>query len=145
MPRKSQTKKPWIGMIDLDIYGIQIPVFIDMKSRNEAIKSIGIEPKDFDTPFYGLACYEDHPDGSSILSLVLTPESNLQTWSHEASHLTDFVFDMVGISTSLECTEPRAYMLGYIVARIAEIMHDYEESLKAEKRKKRIQKKKAAS
>lgn len=123
---KIQPKPLWAGMITFDMYETNVPVFIDNKSREAALRAIGVEPEALaHESYYGLCCVDDHPQGGSIFSIVLSPESNISTWAHEASHLVDFIFDYLGIHPGVESTENRAYMVGYVTSRFAEIMGEY--------------------
>lgn len=115
----------WIGVVNIDMFNLRIPVFDTDEARLKVFARKGVQTYGADEPIHGMACMDKASDGARILSLVITPEASVGVWAHEASHLTDFIFEMFGLPTGLKNTETRAYMTGHITDQICEIMHRY--------------------
>lgn len=100
-----------IGKIKLDIFSIEIFVFVSEKDRHAACLAAGADSELCDTKHsLASAHYNDTADGFRLFSLVLeTKPVSLSIIVHECCHLYDMVADYLGLGTGMESTELRAY------------------------------------
>lgn len=126
-PRKKKSRKnPWIGFVHLDLFELHIPVFVDPEARLEGLKHYGVlEPTTIDFPVLGTASFDCDEDGARIYALYFREDAGPETWSHEASHLVDFILNQLGMGVGLKNTELRAYMVGYLTGQIYDLLLDY--------------------
>lgn len=111
------------GWISLDMFRMSIPIFLTNTHCIEVLKHEGIEVvPDDGKVVQGYAGWGTDAEGVRLHYVMLPPDSNTNTWVHEASHLVDFIIDYLGLDPSIDGTETRAYMLGHIFSSIEEIM-----------------------
>ena len=113
-----------IDVIDLEVFQHQIPVFISDEDRVHDLRKRGFNPIPCDRSHYGLVSMEESDEGQVMIALVITPYGDYGTIVHEASHIVDFIFEHLGILPGSESTETRAYVLGYIFEKTAEMIHE---------------------
>jgi|GEM_PF-5583313 len=113
---------PCEGVIHIDVFDIQVPLFISDFDRVEAGKAMGVEVTPTTQPINGAVGRDIATDGSWFYSMVINPEATPATWAHEASHLADFVMDALRMPMGLKNTEVRAYMVGCVFEQIAYFM-----------------------
>lgn len=111
-----------IEVISVDIFNVQIPVFVSDEDRVHELRKRGFPAEPCDRGHYGLVscCYDDA--GFYSLAMVITPGATGSTIPHECSHLVDFIFDHVGIPGGIESTELRAYLTGYLIEKTEEMI-----------------------
>lgn len=118
------------GIITLDIFSIDIPVWTDETIRLKALAHLGIEVED--PKHQGIAgCVGVNQDrhGCTVITMMITPEAGLDTWAHEAVHLADLLMESRGIPTDVSNTEVRAYITGYATQEIADIIEGYHDRM----------------
>lgn len=127
MSKKSRKSKNdrWLDVIIIDVFSMQIPVFLNQEDKNHTLASRGFTSFQLHSPIHGAACRDYCDDGSSLISLIIPPNSEPSTWAHEAVHVADFIMDTLGMDMELGNTETRAYITGYVFNRVSEIMEDY--------------------
>lgn len=110
-----------IGVIELSIFNIDIPVFLTDEDRVQELRRRGYDAEPCDRDHFGLVSQCITEDGYMSLAMVITSRARSGTIPHECSHLVDFVFDHVGIPGGVESTEIRAYLSTYLIEQ-TEIM-----------------------
>lgn len=119
---KKAPKQRYKGLITLDMFNIDIPIYISDQDRVDDFQKYGLEVHQVDKPFFGLAGWTTDENDLRYFYVVLSPTSQPSTWVHEASHLVDFIIDYLGLDPSVDGTETRAYMLGHIFGSIEHVM-----------------------
>lgn len=120
-------QKPWIGLIQLDIFKHTVAVYLTDESRIEGLKEFNVpNAPPLDVEVYGAVTCDVSEDGVLVLSLLLPPEgqSQISTWVHEAVHITDILLDHLGFPGSIDNTEIRAYMTQHVFEQIDFILHN---------------------
>ena len=111
------------GFIDLNIFNMQVAVFTTDEDRVAFMHQHGaVNAAPHDPAAIASAHIDEMPDGSPRLSMVLKPHATTATWAHECSHVADFVCDILHIDLSMATTEVRAYLVGYLMARLNDIL-----------------------
>lgn len=119
---RSRKPKP-IGFINLDIFNLEIAVFTDDETRVAFLHNHGaVNASPWDRCAIASAHVDEMEDGSPKLSLVIKPHATVATWSHECSHIADLVCDILGIDLSMATTEVRAYLVGYLMACLDDML-----------------------
>lgn len=103
-----------IGLIPLDVYNLEVAVFDNDAERVQVLQSEGCDAEPYDDAALASAHLDNTPDGYPRLSFVIKPEAGLGTVAHECSHIADFVCHALSLPISLEATEVRAYLVGYL-------------------------------
>lgn len=124
------------GLIHYELFALEVPVFTCEKVRIEAMQFLGLPESGLLQPCLGCVSRLIDENGSPVFSMTITSEATLSTWAHEAVHLADLVMCDRGIPTDVENTEVRAYLTGYAVHQISEIMKGYETRMSKMKTKK---------
>jgi len=118
------------GWIFIDMFRISIPIFLTNKHCVDVLEYEGIETlPDYTHRVDGYAGWGQNKDGSRLHYVMLPQDSTTNTWVYEASHLTDFIIDFLGLDPSIDGTETRAYLLGHIFSSIEDIMLPLQEQL----------------
>ena len=120
--RDRYLRKRTAGVIYLDIYKIQIPVFTTDQDCEEVCKFEGLTIPELTAPSLAYAGYGEDKNSCRVFYLMLPTDSKVSTWVHEASHIVDYVIDYLGLEAGIAGTEARAYMLDFIYTSIEEIM-----------------------
>lgn len=60
--------------------------------------------------------------GQAMFWLVFPEEPDVATLAHECCHIVDYLFDYTGIPISVDNTETRAYMVGWLCEKVLERM-----------------------
>lgn len=125
-PRGKRPSSLRIGLIHLDMFNIEIPVFASEADRVQELTKAGFYVETDNKPFRGLAGWTSHKETNQIQHyIVITDQGDECTWAHEASHIVDMVFDLLGIPPGIESTEIRSYTLGHIFGCLMGIMDAY--------------------
>lgn len=111
-----------IGVIYIDVFNIQVAVYAKDKDRRKELRKKGFNADNHDEACLASAHMDMGPDGRAWFSMVIKPEATRATWAHECVHIADFLMERVGIPSSTENTEVRAYLVGHIFARLDEMM-----------------------
>lgn len=106
-----------IDSIPVDIFSIDIPVFISDEDRVYELRKRGFPAELCDRGHYGLVSCTYSDDGHMALAMVITPGAKNNTVTHECSHLVDFIFEHVGIPGGIESTELRAYLSSFLIEK----------------------------
>jgi hypothetical protein len=101
---------------------------------NKLHKKKKIEP--LDSPVYGYAIHGVFNDKYHLFYRL--KDVNINTLSHEISHLIDFVFEDRGIEPATG--EPRAYLTGYITEKIYDFVCRKQIQLKRPPKEKQVRK-----
>ena len=125
------------GVIRFDIFDLTVPLYTSDKRRVKALKWLGCDATTAPFPVLGLVGKDAEPDGTIVLSVVITPEADLAVWAHEAVHLADLTMESRGIPTDAENTEIRAYLTGHAVSQISEIMAEIARNKSQKNQKKK--------
>lgn len=120
--KKVDEPKLEVTVIPVDVYSIDVGVFRDDKSRVATLKSEGCDAESWENAALASAHLDRTEDGYPRFSFVIKPEATRATWAHECSHMADFICDALGLPISLEATEVRAYLVGYLMASLEDII-----------------------
>ena len=117
------TKKPKLHLIPLEMFCLDVAVFASEDERIETLTAQGCDDLTRHSDAALSSAHQDFTrDGNIRLAMVIKPEATKATWAHECVHVADFVIDYLGLPTSVEGTEVRAYMVGYLFSRLQKIM-----------------------
>lgn len=100
-------------VIHLNVTDTQIAVFPTFEEYNDYYKEKGFDPVGVATN--ALASVDHNDEGVPYFSMVIPEGAGMGTIAHESLHIVDFLCDELGIPITLENTEIRGYMIGYIV------------------------------
>lgn len=119
----------FIDVITIDMFNVAIPVFVNAGQMLQALDKIcvDVDTRDSEFKFDGMACLYKDDEGCPVYAVYLHPDSTVDVWAHEASHLVDMVFETMGIYAGYESTETRAYMLQHIFRSMVHCMTVYKE------------------
>ena len=113
---KDKVKGEAVFVIPLHIFKIDVAVFDNIADHKLAMKKHNIPDWDYEEiPCTGSAHYMKDKDGFPYYSMVISKNSSVGTWAHEACHIADFIMEHVGIPFNADNTEIRAYMVGFMV------------------------------
>ncbi len=116
----SKMKKNTHLIISLAPFNHDLAVFRSDKVRRKTVRKEGV--KDLCEPMVGaaMACVrrEFTKNGGMRLSMVLPEGVANSIIAHECVHVADYLMDHVGIPMGVECTEVRAYLVGYMISEI---------------------------
>lgn len=117
--------KTWIGLLELNVFQIEIPLFVDDQSRFDLFKKLGIniEGDSVREDYGNLVSYGTTPSGTFIMTMTLDAKADITVIAHECSHVVDVIFDRVGIPPGIVSTEVRSYTLGYLVGQAADLLY----------------------
>lgn len=139
-------KYPFIGVVKLDVFDVEVPVYLSDDDRVAALKNCGVQAEPYDGAYHGLTTINQADCGLLFFSLVIPIDSEDATWVHEASHLADFIMETLGMDPGPGNTETRAYVTAHIFRQISNILDAHLEiqrkkALAAQKRQeKRVKK-----
>jgi hypothetical protein len=114
-----------IGLIHVDMLGITVPVFDCLKQMQDGLFERGytFEGDILDGPACdGMVVQMTAPNGNSGWAVYLEPDTSNGIWVHEASHLTYYIFNLLGVPAGCESTEFRAYLTQWIYEQLHEIV-----------------------
>jgi len=111
-----------IGIINLDIFHLIVAVFISDEDRCKDMERFGFQPEPETRSFRGLAVQSYDDQGHCFHAIVITPDGDDSTITHEASHIVDFLFDHLGIPGDMGSTELRAYLSSYLIERTRQMV-----------------------
>lgn len=118
---------PFVDLIEVEMFGVQIPLFTNYATMIETISAISDIPTDSEPyAFNGMVVHGSTEAGTPVTALYLHPNSSADVWVHEASHLVDFVIFSLGLDETIHGTETRAYMLQHFFREITAIMSSYQ-------------------
>ncbi|MGQ0565601.1 MAG: hypothetical protein ACT4OK_11090 [Gemmobacter sp.] len=117
------------GVVRYELFALEVPVYTSEKTRVDAMGFLGLPDVGLPQPCLGCVSRLQDENGAAVFSMTITPEASLSTWAHEAVHLADLVMEERGIPTGADNTEVRAYLTGYAVQQIREIMEGYEKRM----------------
>jgi len=100
-------------VIHLDVTDTQVAVFPTFEEYNDYYKEMGADPVGRATN--ALASVHQNTEGVPYFSMVIPEGTSAGTIAHESLHIVDFLCDELGIPITIENTEIRGYMIGYIV------------------------------
>ena len=133
LPKKLRAE----GVIYLEMFSLMVPLYTCDRTRIDAMNFMGFDLEQSDRDLLGcVAMHADDDTGSVMFSLTIDPEATLSTWAHEAVHLADLLMEDRGIPTDASNTEVRAYITGYVVDQISEIMDGYHTRIQKRMNKK---------
>ncbi|MGC5198228.1 hypothetical protein [Aphanothece microscopica] len=84
----------------------------------------GFPAEPADRECYGLVSFCYNEQGYFSLAMVISPGAKGSTIPHECCHLTDFIFDHVGIPGGPESTEVRAYLTSFLIDETERIVSE---------------------
>lgn len=134
--KKKGSPRTWhIGMLKVNPFGREVPIFTSSKAYMAEAASLGYEVSEPDGSFLGYLSIIEDEDGYTRHAIIFHEDARFHTWVHEISHLIDYVFKHCGVPSGIESTEVRAYLMNDLLIQLQEIMHKHD---------KRGSKKKAA-
>lgn len=102
-------------VIHLDVIHTQVAVFPTFEEYNDYFdKETDFEPVDANTT-NACASVTLGSGGAKYFSMVIPDGTGVGTIAHESLHIVDYLCDELGIPITVENTEIRGYMIGYIV------------------------------
>lgn len=112
-----------IRIIHLDMFNLDVAVFRSEKARHKELTRQGCTDLNEHIGAALSSAHRDYSaDGTVRLSLVIKKAATKATWAHECCHMADFIATYTGIPISEEATEFRAYLVGYLFARLEELL-----------------------
>lgn len=108
----------------VELYGLNVWLFTDVKSYQQALRCICGE--EGDATAAGLTIYSVHKDGTNIFAIGVFDEEPC-TLVHELAHATIFMCEHIGFSPADGDGEPFAYLQEYLYTKF--IDHIYLEKL----------------
>lgn len=146
MPVRKSHISHSIGCIDIDVFHTYVPIFLSDNDRLRSLASYGISASPIDGAHMGAVTEDFDSQGGSCLSLILTPAGALKrsTWVHEAVHIADLMMERMGMPSTIENTETRAYIVGFVYDQIDEILAAHRQKQKKARARKKNQGTKAS-
>ena len=114
---KLADKDPYLCHVN--VYHLDVAFFWSMKHyRKYYAKHF-----DIDVTEHGASCpacashYE--LDAGNVFAICMTEDAGWETYAHECSHMVDFISDVIGMPMTMDTTEPRAYLMGYLFRELS--------------------------
>ena len=111
-----------IGCVHVDVYHLHVGVFDSEKSRIKFLRKKGVKDLMRVSESAFASAHMDHGGGTTWFSVVMKPRATLATLAHECSHMADFIVHHLGIPLTVECTEVRAYLVGFLFCEVQKII-----------------------
>lgn len=105
------------GVIHVDVYSVDVTVFTSEQDRVSRLAELGIDVEYYHEAeaAFAHAHLDRSAAGEPRFTMVIKPDATIPTWAHECSHMADFILDTLGIPLTIENTEVRAYLVGYLM------------------------------
>lgn len=119
MKRKEQKAWPCVNIAWLDLPVFMFKSFEELTAAIPSSEDDAENRKELAKVAAGVAGWSKHEVTNESLFWVVFPKKpDICLIVHECSHVVDYIFDYTGIPISVENTESRAYMMGFLVGEM---------------------------
>lgn len=131
--RKRARKKgnDHIGLLTADVFNMEIPVYVTEDHAREGFAARGIQwREEFQSTggWTAKVIYSYDQAGSGAIAMIIPHDVEDSTIVHELVHVVDIMFDWLGVETSKEVTEVRAYLMGHFYKQTKKMLSVFNEA-----------------